>query len=83
MPFAATWMELGIIILSRVSHKEKNKYYITYMWNVKYGMNEPIYKTETDSWIQRINLWLPRGMEGGRWMDWVFGVSRCKLLHLE
>ena len=35
------------------------------MWNVKYGMNEPIYKTETDSWIQRINLWLPRAMEGG------------------
>ena len=35
------------------------------MWNVKYDTNEPIYKTETDSWIQRINLWLPRGMEGG------------------
>ena len=48
MPFAATWMEIGIIILSRVSHKE-NKYYITYKWNVKYGTNEPIYKTETDS----------------------------------
>ena len=49
MPFAATWMELEIILLSGVSHKEKNKYYITYMWNVKYGTNEPIYKTETDS----------------------------------
>lgn len=35
------------------------------MWNVKYDTNEPIYKTETDSWIQRINLWLPRAMEGG------------------
>ena len=22
----------------------------TYMWNLKYGTNEPIYKTETDSW---------------------------------
>ena len=53
------------------------------MWNVKYDTNEPIYKTETDSWIQRINLWLPRAMEGGRWMDWVFGISRCKLLHME
>ena len=52
------------------------------MWNVKYGMNEPIYKAETYSWIQR-NLWLPKGIEGGRRMDWVFGVSRCKLLHLE
>ena len=22
---------------------------ITYMWTLKYGINEPIYKTETDS----------------------------------
>ena len=53
------------------------------MWNVKYGTNEPVYKTETDKWIQRINLWFPRAMEGGRWMNWVFGISRCKLLHME
>ena len=26
MPFAATWMNLEIIILSEVSHKEKDKY---------------------------------------------------------
>ena len=24
-------------------------YDITYMWNLKFGANEPIYKTETDS----------------------------------
>ena len=29
------------------------------MWNLKYGTNEPIYKTETDP--QRPDLWLPRG----------------------
>ena len=51
MPFAATWMQLEIIIVSEVSQKEKDKYHmiITYMWNLKYGTNEPIYKTETDS----------------------------------
>ena len=27
MPFAATWMDLGIIILSEVSQTEKDKYY--------------------------------------------------------
>ena len=27
MPFAATWMELEIIILSEVSQKEKDKYH--------------------------------------------------------
>ena len=29
MPFAATWMELEIIILSEVSQTEKNKYRIS------------------------------------------------------
>ena len=28
MPFAATWMDLEIIILSEVSHTEKDKYYM-------------------------------------------------------
>ena len=37
MPFAATWMDLEIIILSEVSQAEKDKYRITitYMWNLK------------------------------------------------
>ena len=29
MPFAATWVELEILILSEVSQKEKDKYYIS------------------------------------------------------
>ena len=28
MPFAATWLQLGIIILSEVSQKEKDKYHM-------------------------------------------------------
>ena len=32
-------------------------------WNLKYGTNEPIDKTETDSCTQRSKLWLPRGRE--------------------
>ena len=28
MPFAATWMEPETLILSEVSHKEKDKYYV-------------------------------------------------------
>jgi len=50
MPFAAPWMQLEIIILSEVSKKEKDKYYmISHTWNLKYGASEPIYKTETVS----------------------------------
>ena len=52
MPFAATWMDLEIIVLSEVSHTEKDKYDIAYMQNLKKkkkDTNEFIYKTETDS----------------------------------
>ena len=46
MPFAATWMQLEITIL--INQKEKDKYHITYMWNLKYDRNAPIYEAETD-----------------------------------
>ena len=43
-------MQLEIIMLSEVSQKEKYRYRdITYMWNLKYDTNEPIYNAETDS----------------------------------
>ena len=47
--FAVTWIDLGIIILSEVSQKEKDTYDITYIWNLKYDANEHIYETETDN----------------------------------
>ena len=56
--------------------KRQISYDITHMWNLKYGINEPIYKTETDSETQRSDLWLPVGMGGGRGMDWDLGVGR-------
>ena len=66
LPFAATWMDLEIIILSEVSQKEKEKYNITYIWNVKYDTNELIYKRETDSQAQRTNLWDTKGGRGAK-----------------
>ena len=36
MPFAATQMDLEIIMLSEVSQTKRDKYHvITYMWNLK------------------------------------------------
>ena len=51
MPFAATWMDLQIVILSEVSQTEKDKYLMIslIMWNLKNGTNEPIYKTDIES----------------------------------
>ena len=54
---------------------------ITYMWNLKYGTNDPIYKAETDS--QRTDLWLSRRRGRRTGTVWEFGVSRSKLSNLE
>ena len=35
------------------------------MWNLKNNTSESTYKTETDSQMQKTNLWLPKGK--GRW----------------
>ena len=48
MPFAATWMDLKIIILSEVRQRQIS-YDINYMWNLKKDTNGPIYKTEIDT----------------------------------
>ena len=66
MPFVATWMELGILILSAGSQKEKDIYHMTYTWDLKYGTDEPNYRTEADSPTCTADLWLPRG----RGRDW-------------
>ena len=69
MPFAATWMDLEIIVLSQSDRERQTPYDITYMWNLNYDTNEPIYETVTDSQIKRIGLWLPRGRGvGERWI---------------
>ena len=51
MPFAATWMDLEIVILSEVSQTEKEKYHmILLMCRIsKNDINELIYKTKTDT----------------------------------
>ena len=44
------------------SEREKQiPYGSIYMWNLKYGTDEPIYRRETDSQTWRADLWLPRG----------------------
>ena len=48
------------------SKSDKDKYDITYMWNLKKnGTNELIYKTETDPQTLKTNLRLPKGKGGG------------------
>ena len=42
----------------------QTSYDIAYMWNLKYDINELIYKTEEDSQTSKTNLWLPKGTGG-------------------
>ena len=70
MPSAASWMQLEIITLRQ---KWKDKYIITYMWTLKHGTNEPVYKTETDSQAERSDLCLSRERRKGRELVWEFG----------
>ena len=44
-------MDLEMTILDEVKSDRERQipYDITYVWNLKYDTNEPIYETETDS----------------------------------
>ena len=66
MSFAATWMDLEIIILSEASQRKTISYDIIHMWNliILNDTNELIYKAETDLQILKTNLWLPKGKCG-------------------
>ena len=56
-----------IIILSEL-REGKIPHDINYMWNLKYGTEEPIYKIETDLQRWRTALWLPK--HSGEGLGW-------------
>ena len=52
---------------NEASQKERQiPYNITYMWNLNYDTNEPIYRTETDSETQRTDC----GCQGEEEKEW-------------
>ena len=68
MPFAATWMDLEIIILSKVSQRKTNTIYDLYV-EFKHDTDELMQKTETDSQTQRTDFAaMKEGMEE-RWIQ--------------
>ena len=77
MTFAATWMDLDMIIRSEVSQTEKDKYHRISLicGNLKNGTNELIYKTETDSDIDN-KLMVTKGEREGGEIKQGFGISR-------
>ena len=57
-------------MLSEVSHKEKDKYYMMSLkiWNLEYDTNESIY--ETDAQTEKTNIRLPKGRGGEGRCSW-------------
>ena len=66
MPFAATWMDLEIFILSEISQAEKDKYYMISLicGILKNITNYLIYKRKIDSDIEN-KLMVTKGERGG------------------
>ena len=72
MPFAATWMDLEIIIVSDYVRERQIPYDITYMQNLKYDTNELIYETETEETHRyRQQTCVCQGVGGGVWEGWI------------
>ena len=73
--------------LRRVSDQEYGHiqipYDITYMWNLKYDTNELSMKQKQTHRHRKQTCGCQGGKGGGGRMDWEFGISRCKLLHIE
>ena len=55
----------------KLSRGWQNATVTIYMWNLKYGTNEHIYKTDADSQAYRADLQLPKGkaLARERWTE--------------
>ena len=85
--FVETWMDLETVIQSEISPKEKNKYcIITHICGTqKNGTGEPVCQAETETQVQRTNVWTPRGESGGGGggggvMNWEIGIDMYTLI---
>ena len=66
MPFAATWMDLEIIVISEVSQTEKDKYYmISLICGILKIIQMNLFTKQKQTHRQKTKLWLPTGKWGG------------------
>ena len=66
-----------------VRKRTTNAVWYHFMWNLKYGTKERVYKQKQIHGHRDPTSSCQGGRAGGRGMDWEFGIGRCKWLHLE
>ena len=72
----------------RILHKGVFKRYrqisydVAYIWNLKHGTNELIYKREIRVQMKKTNLWLPGGKRQGG-ITWEVGIDIYTLLDIK
>ena len=78
LQFAATWIQLEIIILSEVSQKKTNT-----IWYYLY-VESKIWRKWNCLWnrLKDIKNRLVGAKQVGEGKDWEFGISRCRLLYI-
>ena len=77
-------MQIEVIILSEVSHKDKDKYHmISLTCGISNIAEMNLSTKQRQTHRQKTDLRLPRGGVGWRGGDCEFGIIRCKLLHLK
>ena len=72
MPFAATWMDTEIIILSEVRQRQIS-YFITYMWNVRDNNTNELYTKQKWTHRHRKQTYVTKGEVGG--INQEFGIN--------
>ena len=72
MPFAATWMQLESITLSKSERERQIPYDITYMLNLKFDTNEPYLQSRNRLTDIENRLVVAKGEECGGGTDWEF-----------
>ena len=83
MPFAATWMDLEIVILSKVSQTQKDKYHdIAYMWNLKKGVQMNLFTKQKQSHRCRKQTYGSQGKRGGG-INWEIGIDIYTLSYIK
>ena len=83
MPFAATWMDPQIVILSELSQRKKNIIrYCLHVESKKHGTNKFVCKTEIESQKQKTYFTVTKGKRG-EGINWEIGTDIYTLLYIK